>query len=166
MGNALGARGLATAALLGAAVLAGGGVTTAAAQGRPLSVRPSQGLTFGVVIAGVPTAVSRTDALNAGQLEIRGSRGTQVRVDFTLPAAMTGPGGALMPLTFGANDGGWSQTPSIATALGFDPRVPLFATLSGNGRVYLYLGGTVTPAARQAPGAYTATITVTASYLN
>lgn len=136
----------------------------AAQGGRPVTATGSQGITFGTVFPGVVTTVSRTDALNAGQFQIRGARGAQVQVVFTLPAAMTGPGGASMPLVFGAGDAGYAQTNAIASATAFDPRVPLVTTLSQQGRLFLYLGGQIQPPAQLAPGAYTATITVTVTY--
>ena len=124
-------------------------------------------MTFGTIIAGVPTSISRTDALNAAQFEVRGRKDALVRVDLTLPASMVhNPGGATMPLEFGASDGGQANNPVITTAIAFDPRASLTATLSGNGRLYLYLGGTARPTVRQTPGSYSATITVTVSYLN
>lgn len=140
----------------------------ALAQGgnRPVSVTTRQALSFGTVIPGVPVTVSRTDPLAAGQVEIRGNRGVQVSIQITLPATMSGPFGATMPMSFGSADGGYAQTNSIATATAFDPRSPLVATLSGQGRLFIYLGGTVSPPVTQRAGAYSATITVTAAYLN
>ncbi len=138
----------------------------AAAQrgNRPVTATGSQGLNFGTVFPGIAVQVLRTDAVNSGQYQIRGTNGGQVQVTFTLPSAMTGPGGSQLPLSFGAGDGGYSQSPTIAAATGFDPRTPLVATLSGQGRLYLYLGGKVSPPAQIAPGAYSATVTITVIY--
>lgn len=156
------------AALVAAFLAFGPAVHTAVAQGgvRPLTASSRQDLTFGTIIAGIPATVLRTDALNAGQVELRGQRNTQVRVDITLPAAMARVGGGSVPLVFGAADGGYSTSGTIATATAFDPRAPLIATLSAAGRLYVYLGGQAQPATQQTPGAYSATITVTVAYLN
>ncbi len=131
---------------------------------KPVSATGSQALAFGTVFPGIAHTVLRTDAVNSGQFQIRGSNGSQVQVTFTLPTAMMGPGGAQLPFSFGANDGGYSQSPTISAATAFDPRTPLVTTLSGQGRLYLYLGGTVSPPAQITPGAYSATITCTVIY--
>lgn len=132
--------------------------------GRPLNVIGRQGLTFGTMWSGQPAQVSRQDPLRSGQIELRGMRLTDVQITFSLPAGMTGPGGAQLPLTFGANDGGVGTTETITAATGFDPRLPRVAQFSGNGRLYLFLGGTAHPGVGQAAGAYTATVTVTVAY--
>lgn len=134
------------------------------AQGRPLNVIGRQGLTFGTMWSGQPAHVSRADPLRTGQIELRGMRETEVQVTFTLPAALAGPGGAQLPLSFGSGDGGVGTTAVITAATGFDPRLPRVARFSGNGRLYLFLGGTALPGAGQTAGAYTATVTVTVAY--
>lgn len=132
--------------------------------GRPLNVIGRQGLTFGTMWSGQAAQVSRQDPLRSGQIELRGMRLTDVQVSFSLPAALTGPGGSQLPLTFGAEDGGVGTTAAITTATGFDPRLPRVAQFSDNGRLYLFLGGTANPGVGQTAGAYTATITVTVAY--
>jgi hypothetical protein len=132
--------------------------------GRPLNALSRQMLDFGTLFAGAPTQVSRFDALRAGQFELRGAKNTEVRVDLGLPAALTGPGGAKVPLTFGAADGGYARDGAIAAAAPFDPRSALVTTLSGNGRLYIFLGGTASPATRQPAGTYAGTVTLTIAY--
>lgn len=156
---------VAGAAVIAALVASGPGVAMAQAHGgKPVTVTGSQALSFGTVFPGLPHAILRTDAINSGQFQVRGQNGVQVQVTLTLPAAMTGPGGSQLPLSFGANDGGYAQSPTIAAATGFDPRASLLTTLSGQGRLYLYLGGSVSPPGRITPGAYSATITCTVVY--
>lgn len=133
------------------------------AGGRPLSVFGRQTLTFGAVLPGVPTTISRTDALNAGEFEVRGQKDAQIQIDLTLPAAMTS-GTLSLPLRFGPADGGYSQSGTIAAANVFDPRVQLVTALSSNGRLYVYLGGTALPSPQQGPGAYAGTIVLTVAY--
>jgi hypothetical protein len=150
-------------ALIGACVLP----VPAWAQGnggRPLSAVSRQMLDFGILFAGTPARISRFDALRAGQFELRGAKGSEVRIDLGLPPAMAGAGGAKLPLQFAAGDGGYGRDGIIATAAPFDPRAPLVTTLSANGRLYLFLGGTATPAARQSAGTYSGTVIVTIAY--
>lgn len=134
-------------------------------QGRPVRVNGVRSVSFGTVFPGISKSVLRTDALNSGRFDIRAAAGSQLQLSFALPAAMTGPGGASMPLSFGGNDAGFSATQSVASQVGFDPRVPFVATLGPPpGRAAVFLGGTVTPLAAQAAGSYTGTITLTVVY--
>jgi hypothetical protein len=151
--------------LLAAALAAAAWTHPVHAQGgRPLNVMGRQGLTFGTMWSGQPAQVSRQDPLRSGQVELRGMRNTDVQITFSLPASLTGPGGAQLPLSFSANDGGVGTTATITAATGFDPRLPRVAQFSGNGRLYLFLGGTALPGVGQTAGAYTATVTVTVAY--
>jgi hypothetical protein len=135
------------------------------AQVRPLTVTGVRGLTFGAVLPGVPRVILRTDPANSGQFDIRGPNRKQVLLSFVLPAAMIGPGGALMPLSFGAGDAGYSQSQLIGSQVGFDPRQSFTATLSNNGRGSVFVGGTANPATNQRAGAYTATLTLNVTVL-
>lgn len=139
-------------------------VAPAAAQGRPLSVLPQQDLTFGLLLPGVPATVSRLDAANAGQFEVRGQRNAEVQIELTLPAMMISAGGATLPLQFTAGDGGVSTDRAVTSSRSFDPRVPLVTSLPGNGKLYIFLGGTALPGSQQAGGAYAGTITLTVAY--
>jgi hypothetical protein len=132
--------------------------------GRPLNALSRQTLDFGTLFTGTAAKVSRFDALRAGQFELRGAKGSEVRVDLGLPAALNGPSGAKVPLAFGAEDGGYTRDGTIATAAPFDPRRALVTTLSANGRLYIFLGGTATPATRQPAGVYAGTVTLTIAY--
>lgn len=148
---------LMTALLLGA-------TAPASAQGRPLNPLGRQNLTFGSLLPGVRTTVSRLDAANAGQFEVRGQRLTEVEIDLTLPAALTSMSGRTLPLEFGPADGGISSTPVIGASTAFDPRVPVRWRLSNNGRAYVFLGGSAVPGPNQAGGTYTATVVLTVAY--
>ena len=135
------------------------------AQGRPVTVTGVRGLTYGTVLPGVARIILRTDAANSGQFDLRGPNRNQVLLSFVLPAAMTGPSGALMPLSFGAGDAGYSQAQTIVSQVGFDPRQPFTATLSNNGRGSVFVGGRANPATNQRAGAYTATLTLNVTVL-
>lgn len=132
--------------------------------GRPIRLNGVRPLAFGDLIAGVPMNVLRTDAARAGQFDLTAQNSETVILDFSLPVVMNGPGGASMPITFAATDAGWSQAQSIGSQVPFDPHQPYLATMSRQGRGSIFLGGTVTPAASQAPGSYSATVTLTVVY--
>jgi hypothetical protein len=147
------------AALLGAAVPAG-------AYGQTLTVTGAHNLTFGAVLPGVARVIARTDPANSGRFNITTDQnGNNMRLTLTLPAAMTGPAGAQMPLAFQSGDAGYSATQNIGSQVGFDPRVPFTAMIPNNGRASLFLGGRANPATNQRAGAYTATITLTVTVL-
>lgn len=131
---------------------------------QPLSVTPRRDLQFGDVIAGFPASVSRLDNANSGWYEVVGQRNAEVAFTFTLPANLVGIAGALLPIAFGADDGGFSNLPAPGTQVGFDPRVALNRSLGVTGRAYLWLGGTVQPATNQASGGYQAPVTLTVAY--
>jgi hypothetical protein len=133
-----------------------------AAQGRPVNVQGRRDLTFGTVIPGVPTSVSRLDA-TAGQFLVRGLKNAEVLIELMLPTALTGTNGSV-PLSFGPADGGRGSTSAVSASQPFDPRVPFTVTLPSNGTYYVWLGGTVQPVAQQRPGTYSAAIVLTASY--
>jgi hypothetical protein len=147
---------LMTASLLSAAPLG--------AQGRPLNPIARQNLNFGAVLPGVRTTVSRLDPANTGQFEVRGMRLTEVEIVLTLPAALVSVSGRTLPLEFGPADGGLSNTNVITASTGFDPRNPVRWRLPGNGRAYLFLGGSALPAGNQPGGSYSATVVLTVSY--
>jgi len=134
------------------------------AQGKPLTVTGIRGVTFGAVLPGVPRVVLRTDPANSGQFDIKGPK-SNVLLSFVLPLTMTGPAGAQMPLIFGASDGGFSQTQSIGSQVGFDPKQPFTATLSNSGRGSVFLGATANPATNQRAGGYTGTIILNVTVL-
>jgi len=135
------------------------------AQGKPLNVTGVRSLTFGVVFPGVPRVVLRTDAANAGQFDIGHAKFSPIQITFALPAVMTGPAGATMPLVFGANDAGYSSPETITSQVGFDPRVPYATALDKNGRAAVFIGGRAQPLSSQRAGNYTATITMTVTVL-
>lgn len=150
--------------LVGIGILTGLAAAPLAAQGRPLSAIGQQDLSFGTLIPGVPVTISRFDPASAGQFEIRGERGLEVRIDLTLPASLTAGASATMPLEFTSVDGGLATDRTVGGTQSFDPRLPVTVVLPGNGKAYVYLGGTVRPAPDQAIGPYAATITLTVSY--
>jgi hypothetical protein len=132
---------------------------------RPLRVDAEQGLAFGDVIPGVPHVVSRTDPIGAARIEIRGANRSDIVLSFLLPLQLTGPGGAGLPLTFGAGAAGFSQSGNINAQVSFDPHSSVVFSLANNGKGTVYLGGTLLPPAQAPTGPYQATITLTISYV-
>lgn len=128
---------------------------------RPTSVAGVRSLVFGTVLPGVPAVVSRTNAASAGQFDLTGPHDSQATLSFTLPLVMTGPAAATIPLLFGGSDAGYSQSQSIGSQIGFDPRQPFVITFSQQGRGSVFLGGTAQPGPGQRAGSYTGTITLT-----
>jgi hypothetical protein len=135
------------------------------APGRPVRAKTLQGLSFGNLLAGVPSTVQRNDPLNAGQLEVSGAKNSDLLISFILPGAMSGPAGASIPLSFGPGSAGYSLTRSINDQIGFDPTVPTLITLPSNGKAGVFLGGTATPPPSAAAGSYAGEIVLTVSYI-
>ncbi|OLC02458.1 MAG: hypothetical protein AUH78_21180 [Gemmatimonadetes bacterium 13_1_40CM_4_69_8] len=140
------------------------GPASLAAQGKPITVQGVRSLTFGAVLPGVPRVISRTDPVNSGQYDITGANNNQVQLSFTLPNVMNGPAGATMPIVFGGNDAGYSQSQAIGSQVAFDPKQSFLATLNKNGRGSVFVGATARPTPTQRAGSYTATLTLTVAY--
>ena len=114
---------------------------------------------FGNVAAGVANTVLRTDAARAGRFDVITPPGALITGTFVLPAVMTRAGGATMPISFTGNTAGYSDAQSIGSQVAFDPRVG-GTVRATDGLASVFMGATVTPAVGQAPGSYTATITL------
>jgi hypothetical protein len=145
--------------------LLGGGALEAEAQGRPLRADGQQALDFGELLGGLAQVVAPTDPVYAARIQISGRNRDDVLVSFLLPAALQGPGGAVVPLVFGPGSAGYAPGQDINSQIAFDPAVSSVLTLPGNGRGMIYLGGTALPPAQAVVGAYSATITLTLSYV-
>jgi hypothetical protein len=138
--------------------------------GQALSVTTLSNLNFGSVAKGVATTVQPT-AAGAGAWQIQGSKNADVSITFVLPALLTNiqalPG-STMPVSFGATSARWNRaTNNVAGATVFDPIAGTTGKLGppANPYIYLWIGGTVSPAATAKPGVYTGTIIVTIAYL-
>lgn len=147
-----------------AAALGGALGTPRPAAGQVTALRP---LSFGTVVTGVPTTVGPASA-NAAAWRVRGVLGVSGGVDLTLPAVLTrAGGGATMPVTFCATCAAYRlNNASPVGAVAFDPRVGVHGlTVVVLSDIYIWLGGTVAPAAGQAPGQYVGTAVLTISAL-
>lgn len=142
----------------------------------PITGSGVRALNFGTVVPGTTTTVAPRTPQGA-EFHIGGLLGRKsVDITFTLPAALTGPGGATIPLSFaGANAAaceldvlGVCQTASLTSwnpvanptmrvrPTKFGPGQKVFV----NDQMALYLGASVSPAASQPPGHYAASATV------
>ena len=114
---------------------------------------------FGNLLGGIPKTVLRTNASAAGKYNIITPGNRFILIAFTLPTVMAGPGGATMPISFAGTTAGYSDAQAIGSQIGFSPSTGTLRR-STDGLASVFLGGTVTPAAAQAAGSYTATVTL------
>ena len=120
---------------------------------------PVSNLRFGELLQGIPERVAPDDASASAEIRVTG-KGRMTLV-VALPASVMSPGGNSIPVQFAANDALYRIGTGEMQA--FDPRSPLTVTVPGSsGAITLFVGGTVSPSSLQAPGNYTATITVQA----
>jgi hypothetical protein len=136
------------------------------AQTGVTGIRP---LAFGTLLPGVPATVLPTDPSYSGQFNLTGRNNESVQITFTLPSSMSGPGGATLPLTFGAGSAGYSAAGSTGSETSFDPSttqtVRLTHNAGGTGTGSVFLGGTASPSVTQRAGSYLGTVTLTATFL-
>lgn len=137
-----------------------GSITATAVVQQPISVIGAVNLSFGNVFPGVPATVALADA-GAGRYDVLGQASAPVTLAFTvLPVNLTSAGNNL-PVAFTA---GYNATNSAPGATSFAPAGGASTTLSGTGALFVFLGGTVTPAVSQVAGTYTGTITLQVTY--
>ena len=148
----------------GVASAATGDIQATANVLQPLSVTDNlRDLDFGDVFPGLPTSVAFTDP-TSGQWRINGEAGKEVDISFTLPGSLF-DGVNNLPISFAAGDAGYNTANASATATAFDPTAGTTELLDGtSGEGFVWIGGTVTPAANQPAGLYTATITMDVVY--
>jgi hypothetical protein len=120
-------------------------------------------LAFGNVTPGLTKTVAITDA-GAGQFTVTKAAATSVALTFTLPATLAGPAASTMPI--GTWTGGWNNTANnAAAATAFTPSAAATTVPSGGASLWVWVGGTVTPAAAQTAGAYTGNVSMQVAYL-
>ncbi len=140
--------------------------TTVTASGTvltPITVTGTN-LSFGTsIFPGINKSVARTSA-DAASFTISGEASKEVTATFTLPTNLV-KGADNLPISFSTTDGGHSTSSTgQSTATAFDPNSGVTTTLSTTGNLYIWLGGTVSPAHNQAAGAYTGDITISLVY--
>lgn len=129
----------------------------------PLTVAGQQDLDFGDVFPGVASTVTVANA-SAGRWLTTGSSGAEVQLAFTLPANLVS-GGNNLPISFGASSAGYNVANNAGAATTFDPAAGATTNLGvAPAELYVWVGGTVTPAVTQPQGLYTGTINLTVNY--
>lgn len=135
-----------------------------------MTIATLRDLNFGTVITGVATTVQPTDP-NAGEWQVTGSPNAIVIITFTLPAQLANiqalPG-STMPISFGATSARRRRAINNPVGAGaFNPNVGTLGLLGppANPTLYIWLGGTVNPAATAKPGIYQGTVIVSLVYL-
>lgn len=143
--------------------------TTTTADGtvlEPISLS-STNLNFGAeIFPGSDKSIAKTNA-SAAQFDISGEPGKNVNTTFTLPSSMQADTStATMPISFSSTDAGHAAASTDqSTQTAFDPSVSQTLALDGtSGELYIWLGGTVSPATTQKKGVYSADITLDVSY--
>ena len=143
----------------------------------PLTADGTRALRFGVIVPGTTTVTVLPGSAAGGEFRLSGVKNRKsVDISFTLPAAMTGPAGATIPLNFNGNFAGLCEIDTSGSCVSasyttwnpvttpsfhdqptrYKPGRPRFTYDS----YQVYLGGTATPAANQRQGTYTASIGV------
>ena len=148
-----------------------GGISAAAeVLGVGMTISTLRNLDFGQVTKGIATSVLPVDA-SAGEWQVLGNKNAFALITFTLPTQLTNVQalpGSTMPISFGATSALWrrdTNNPSGATA--FNPAVGTTGRFgpTANPSLYIWIGGTVTPAATVKPGVYVGNVIVSLVYL-
>jgi Domain of unknown function (DUF4402) len=128
---------------------------------QPISVSGNRALDFGTVFPGVAKSVG-VAAATSGQFQLGGQASGNVNLTFTLPTDLAS-GGNNLPI--GTWTGCTSPTNTTTGCTSFTPSgTPTGSAFSGAGALWVFVGATVTPAAAQAAGNYSGTVTLTAAY--
>ncbi|PRY83749.1 DUF4402 domain-containing protein [Mongoliibacter ruber] len=155
-----------------------------------IAVANVNNLSFGTVVTGQTksinsfgdVSVSNGPALgttNRGEFTVAASAGSDVRLSFTLPNNLTGPGAAVLPIAFTWEEGDFMTfeeygirviTRSDAFSFVVDNTFsfpgnsfPTFEAIPGTNSVRVFIGGQV-DATNATAGTYTGTITLNATY--
>jgi hypothetical protein len=129
-----------------------------------ISVTSEHPLLFGPVTQNESKTVSPTDPM-AGSLLFSGTPLAPASVTFmSLPRALTGPGGAVLPID--GFSGYFSTSSSAASGTAFvpSPSAQAAGISSASGQLYIFFGATVHPAPEQPTGTYSATIVLQVAY--
>jgi hypothetical protein len=118
-------------------------------------------LAFGNVTPGVNKTIAITDA-GAGVFAVTKAAASSVALTFTLPTVLNGPSASTMPI--GTWTGGWNTSNSAAGATAFTPSATA-TNVGSTGNIWVFVGGTVSPAGAQTAGAYTANVSMQVAYL-
>lgn len=149
-----------------AAAQTSGSINVNAGVRQAITITPGQDLDFGIVIQGTPSTIAST-ASAAGRFDATGTVNSNVNVTFTLPTNLIN---GVNNLPIGTWTGCYNQTAAVnssgctAIANMSGTTATSFGNVAGTGRLWVFVGATVTPAAGQVVGAYTNTATLTLTY--
>jgi hypothetical protein len=134
-----------------------------------LMIASANSLNFGILIPGTPTIINARTSTNAGKFDIRGARRAEFTLTLTLPTELrVGAGPLTMPITFTGTSGCRFALDNQNACATYDPSTVLTERIRNqtapNNTYFVWLGGTVTPAAGQPPGVYTAVISALVQY--
>lgn len=129
-----------------------------------LSIIERGNLIFGEqIFPGVDETVAYTDA-EAASFEIEGDSGAEVRVTFQLPFDLNLDSNTLS-VTYGSISAGYHiQELGQSTATAFDPKEGVTTSLGADGKLFIWLGGTIHPSHTQQKGTYIGDIILEAEY--
>lgn len=126
-----------------------------------MTVTGARALDFGNVFPGVAKSIA-VAAATSGRFDLTGQASANVNLTFTLPTDLTS-GANNLPI--GTWTGCTNATNTTTGCTTFTPSGSATASaFSGTGNLFVWVGGTVTPAANQAAGTYNGTVTLTAAY--
>ena len=126
-----------------------------------ITVTGASNLVFGNVTPGVNKTIGIADG-GAGRFDVAKADGSGVTVSFTLPTDLS-DGANNLPI--GSWTGGWNTSATPAGATAFTPSAGGTNTAATAGTALsVYVGATVSPAAGQAAGSYSGTVTMSAIY--
>ena len=126
-----------------------------------MTVTGARALDFGNVFPGVAKSIA-VAAATSGRFDLTGQASANVNLTFTLPTNLTS-GANNLPI--GTWTGCTNATNTTTGCTTFTPSGTATPTaFSGTGNLFVWVGGTVTPAANQAAGTYNGTVTLTAAY--
>lgn len=149
-----------------AAAQTSGTINATAIVRQPITIAAGQDLDFGIVLQGTPRTIASTAAA-AGRFDATGSPSANVNVNFTLPTNLIN-GANNLPI--GTWTGCYNQTAAVnssgctAIANMAGTTATSFGNVAGVGRLWVFVGATVSPGAAQAIGTYTNTATLTLTY--
>jgi hypothetical protein len=128
---------------------------------QPITVTKTGDLTFGTVYPGLDKTVAVTDG-TAAKFTVQGQANASINLTFTLPTTIES-GGNTLPVANWA--GRYNSSNTAASGTDFTPSASATSTtVPGGGSLYVFVGATAQPAAGQAAGAYSGTMTLTVVY--
>lgn len=128
---------------------------------QPLTVTKTADLAFGTVYPGLNKTVAVTDG-GAAKFTVAGQASANINLTFTLPTTIAS-GGNTLPIA--SWSGRHNTSNSAASGTDFTPSASATsAAVPGGGTLYVFVGATVQPAAGQAAGSYSGSMTLTVVY--